>query len=475
MPTRSPRRKKSPPAALPRGIVRPIKSLSDGRDAVLANAAQRNGLKNAIINAAALSTREQLRAFDKVLQPSVAPLDQESTGLCWAFSGLNVLRYNLARRMKLADTFCLSQTHVLFHHKLESANAFMRKYYHICKHEPHPARHLATLRRHPITDGGCWGTFVALASKYGVVPHSEMPPTDPALNTGTLNFELRVLLRQAGVRLCAAADDAAMEAIVADVMARVRRLLVLCLGEPPTSFTWRYETADGAVKALPDMTPHECFRRANAGLGAETFVTLAHLPGQPEGTYNVRYLDSVYTADPRCTNRFLGVADFAIFREAVDATLALGVAVFFACEYDQMRDRKTSLLHHELVDHELLIGEAQWSKAKRIAASIPEVDHAMIIDGRQTDGSSYRIQNSHGMDNSDDFESEGKGFLAMTSEWMQAHVFTVSCPMSAVEQAFRKHRGAAGARAAREEWSAPSPRHRLDPWHFLGNVLRTVP
>ena len=39
------------------------------------------------------------------------------------------------------------------------------------------------------------------------------------------------------------------------ILKDIYRILALCLGEPPTTFTWRYKDRNGEIKELANYTP----------------------------------------------------------------------------------------------------------------------------------------------------------------------------------------------------------------------------
>lgn len=50
--------------------------------------------------------------------------NQASSGRCWLFATLNVIRYNVVEKLNLGD-FELSQNHLFFYDKLEKANYYL--------------------------------------------------------------------------------------------------------------------------------------------------------------------------------------------------------------------------------------------------------------------------------------------------------------------------------------------------------------
>ena len=201
---------------------------------------------------------KEMHVFSHTLDKMTAS-DQAATGRCWGFAGLSLLRRALAKERDLCPDFELSQAHLMFYDKLEKAHAFLRR----MQTTPLDERRRIHLCDAPIHDGGNWHTFVALVGKYGVVPASAMPETDPSMYTKFMNAFLRTLLLQT------AAGDLSEDA-VEDTLRRAHRLLCICMGTPPATFTWTYRDSNEAA------TPRRSGRRRTATPRARsTWTTLS--------------------------------------------------------------------------------------------------------------------------------------------------------------------------------------------------------
>lgn len=101
--------------------------------------------------------------------------NQKSSGRCWIFAGLNVMRAPFAKEHNL-DHFEFSQNYLFFWDKLEKANYFLSQVLET-REKPLESREVQWLLSYPIEDGGYWHMFTSLVKKYGVVPKSTMPET----------------------------------------------------------------------------------------------------------------------------------------------------------------------------------------------------------------------------------------------------------------------------------------------------------
>ena len=110
--------------------------------------------------------------------------DQKSSGRCWMFAALNVMRLDLMEKLNL-DNMELSQNYPLFYDKLEKANYFLENMLDTLD-EPRDGRVVSFLLKDPLGDGGQWDMFRSLVEKYGVVPKDLMPETTASSATAEL-------------------------------------------------------------------------------------------------------------------------------------------------------------------------------------------------------------------------------------------------------------------------------------------------
>src|SRR6266699_3939241 len=120
--------------------------------------------------------------------------NQERSGRCWLFAGLNLLRVGAMRKMGLKE-FEFSQNYIMFWDKIERANYFLEAIIETAERDIDD-RTIAFMLDSAADDGGQWNMFVAIVAKHGLVPKQFMPETNSSSNTGRMNSVLRSLLRQ---------------------------------------------------------------------------------------------------------------------------------------------------------------------------------------------------------------------------------------------------------------------------------------
>src|SRR5262249_56819163 len=143
------------------------------------------------------NNREILNAIDHSQSTTLDDwkvTNQERSGRCWLFAGLNLLRVGVMRKTGLKD-FEFSQNHVMFWDKLERANYFLEAIIETANRDLDD-RTVAYLLASAASDGGQWNMFAALVAKHGLVPKSYMPETQSSSNTGRMNAMLRYQLHQ---------------------------------------------------------------------------------------------------------------------------------------------------------------------------------------------------------------------------------------------------------------------------------------
>ena len=120
--------------------------------------------------------------------------NQKSSGRCWIFAGLNVIREKIAKTYELKE-FELSQNYTAFYDKLEKINYFIEVMddFMTCDQDDRTFQHIL---KTGIQDGGQWDMFVSLIEKYGVVPKEAMEETQSSGGTAFMNRIINIKLRQ---------------------------------------------------------------------------------------------------------------------------------------------------------------------------------------------------------------------------------------------------------------------------------------
>ena len=178
-----------------------LQEISKGYSGSAADKALRNALNTTSITVLA-ENADNLAMIDTHFSDEVKTrgiTDQKSSGRCWLFSGLNVLRARMIDKFDLGD-FTFSQNYLFFYDQLEKANLFLQGVIDT-KDLDFSDRKVDWLFANPIGDGGQFTGVSNLIMKYGLVPADAMPETLSANSTSAMSTQLKNLLRQDGLKL----------------------------------------------------------------------------------------------------------------------------------------------------------------------------------------------------------------------------------------------------------------------------------
>ncbi|NLB85224.1 MAG: hypothetical protein GX794_03810, partial [Acholeplasmataceae bacterium] len=161
--------------------------------------------------------------------------NQEATGRCWIFAGLNFLREETAKKLNLAN-FEFSQNYVAFYDKLEKINFFLESIYDFLVVDQ-DYRTLQYLLNQGIQDGGQWQMFVIVLKKYGLAPKTVMPETKSSSMTSPMNKYINLKLRQYAYKARQLKDDmVGLDLLKAQTLDELYTFLSANFGNPPKTF-----------------------------------------------------------------------------------------------------------------------------------------------------------------------------------------------------------------------------------------------
>jgi len=367
--------------------------------------------------------RAAQRTFSHVVKtPEIT--NQKQSGRCWMFAGLNVLRVEAAKKLKL-DQFEFSQTYLQFYDKLEKANYFLETMIETAD-EPTDGRLITFLLQDPIQDGGQWDMFADLVRKHGVVPKTVMPDAESSGETLPMNGVLRAKLREyaAELRRRAVGGEAAgdLRRRKQKMLETVYRILAIHLGRPPREFEWQWRDKDDEFHRDGVITPHDFYDRY-VGLDLGRYISLINCPtdDKPYGRlYTVQYLGNVAGGTPV---RYIN-AGIDVLKKAAVEQIEAGLPVWFGCDVGKMAERDQGALDREMYDFELLYDTRfAADKAERVEYGHSVMTHAMALTGVDLDDQrrsrAWKVENSWGDKVGD------KGYFVMSDRWFDEYTFEV--------------------------------------------------
>ena len=361
---------------------------------------------------------ENLANFDtnftnKVVSHGIT--DQQQSGRCWLFTGLNVLRAQMMAKYGL-DEMELSQNYCFFYDQLEKANLFLQGIIDT-REKPMDDKMVEWLFRNPISDGGQFTGISDVIGKYGVVPSSVMPETYSSENTSQIARLVGLKLREFGLQL---RDEAAkgvkvsaLEAKNTEMLSTIYRMLALAFGEPVERFTW---TMNGETK---EYTPQSFYQEYLGNDLTNNYVMLMNDPSREYyKCYEIDFDRHVYDGK-NWTYVNLPVEDIkAMAIESIkDSTM-----MYFSCDVAKFLDSKRGTLDLKNFDYESLMGTTfGMNKKQRVQTFASGSSHAMTLMAVDLDKDGkpkkWMVENSWGA------EAGYKGHLIMTDEWFDEYMF----------------------------------------------------
>ena len=349
--------------------------------------------------------------------------DQKSSGRCWMFSGLNVLRADFAKRHQ--DTLAVEFSHdyLFFYDQLEKANLMLQG---VIDHASKPMddTRVQFFFHHPINDGGTFCGVADLAPKYGLVPKGVQPETYSADNTSRMARIVSSKLREYGLELRdmvnSKTSKKAVQARKTEMLADIYRMLCMTLGEPVKEFTYAHKNKDGKQVGEPrKYTPKQFYEETVGRQLNGTFIMVMNDPRRPYyKTYEVEYDRHTYDG----TNwKYLNLPMKDIEQLAI-AQLKDGRKLYSSYDVGKQFDRKRGYLDTENYDYGALFGtEFKMDKAQRIATFDSGSTHAMTLTAVDLDKDGnpmkWKVENSWGP------ASGVGGCLIMTNRWFEEYMF----------------------------------------------------
>ena len=407
------------PAGDPKGGISAdmLRQISAAYEGNAADKALRNALNSTPINTLAVSA-DKIAMIDTHFSNEVKTLgrtDQKSSGRCWLFTGLNVLRARMNQKHDLG-AFTFSQNYLFFYDQLEKANLFLQGVIDT-RNLPMEDRTVDWLFAHPIGDGGQFTGVSNLVMKYGVVPADVMPETLNANNTSQMRAQITNKLREDGLRL-REAKPKDVQALKVQMLGEIYRMLALCLGVPPTEFTWARYNGKGEFVSEKTYTPKSFYQEFIGEDLENNYIMVMNNPTVPYNkVYEIEYDRHVYDGQ----NWVYLNLPIERIKEMAIASIKDNTALYFSCDVGKFLDRKRGIADLGNFDYESLMGVTfGMDKKERILTHASGSTHAMTliaVDIKEGVPVKWMVENSWGA------ATGYKGNIIMTDEWFNEYMF----------------------------------------------------
>ncbi|MBR0165319.1 MAG: C1 family peptidase [Prevotella sp.] len=395
-------------------------------------AQQASPVNRAIQNAVAANSIDALAknhqnagAFDtwfsvETKQQSIT--DQKSSGRCWMFSGLNVLRSNFSQK---ADSVSVSfsQAYLFFWDQLEKANLMLQGVIDTAT-KPIDDTRVQFFFKSPIGDGGTFCGVADLTEKYGLVPTEVMPESFSTDNTSKVRSLIASKLREYGLQL---RDMVAQGKKITDInkektkmLGQIYRMLQIAIGEPPQTFTYAFKDRSGkAVAPVREYTPQSFYQEVVGETLNGTFIMAMNDPRRPYyKTYEVEYDRHTYDGH---NWKYINLPMDDIEQMAI-ASLKDGQKLYSSYDVGKFLDRQRGYADTENFDYGSLFDTTfGMDKAQRISTFDSGSTHAMTLTAVDLDAEGkaikWKVENSWGADWGQ------QGCLIMTDRWFREFMF----------------------------------------------------
>lgn len=380
--------------------------------------------------------------------------DQQRTGRCWMFAGLNVLRPAVVKKINWNE-FEFSETYLFFWDKMEKANIFLER---IIERRDLDERDLDYQRmlKRASPDGGWWEYFSYLIKKYGVVPMSAMLDTEGTKSSRHMNKQIVDRLHECAADIHEMAKEGkkvtSLRKEKEKCLTDIYRVLSFHLGEPPKEFTFRYkskkeeeEKMADVIKlydkmsqeaGMADFTETEAFKELSKEKVSlvktytprsfadefvipelDEYVNLGNIPAR--ALYENYLMETSKMMVEGEEIRFLNVSVEDLKLATLQSVLS-DDPVWFGCDVGRQVDAKSGIMHPDLYQFGDVYGmDVDLDKGRRILYGDIDPNHAMTfigVDYVDDKVVKWLVENSWGTD------AGRSGLFHMYDGWFDEYV-----------------------------------------------------
>lgn len=344
--------------------------------------------------------------------------DQEHSGRCWSFAGLNILREKVIEKCGL-ENFELSGSYIAFYDKLERFNILLERLISYKKEGKNLYdRYVSSLLKDGMFDGGFFTGFSNLINKYGVVPKDNFPESFSSSNTYEINQILSRLLRKFYLDLENCTCDE--EQLRNKYLENVYFVIADFYGVPPEKFNFEYTDKDGNYHIDKELTPKEFYDKYIGIDLKHDYVEIISYQDKEFKYNNIYEIEETSIISGKEDNLFLNIPPEE-FRNLIIKQLKNEELVYFYCSTTSKRIEGvwTDLLkrYGDVFDIDLYLDRNSILKTNGITDC-----HCMLITGVNIvddKADRWKIENSWGN------KYGNNGYYVATDDWIDTYVHRI--------------------------------------------------
>ena len=371
------------------------------------------------------NNNDRVKSYDPLYNVSVTPhlkvTNQKSSGRCWLFAALNVIRREVVKKYDLVD-FELSQNYLFFWDKFERINFNLNSIIETKDLDVND-RLVQHILSDPLCDGGQWDMIANLVNKYGLVPKSVYQESYHSSNSREMNGILQKKFREYAMNL---RKSESPKKLLKEYMMEVYRLLCYFLGEPPSEFTWEYKNKKNEHYKRCGLTPLSFYKNM-IPFNFDDYVCVINDPRKEHpynNKYSIKYLGNVLNGnDITYLNLPINRVKSLVLKSLKDNN-----AVWYGCDVGKFLNKNVCSMSEENTNYLGLLNiDFNMTKEERLNYKDSLMTHAMVITGVNMDNEdNENTFNYWEVENSWSKVGPKDGYYSMTDTWFDEYVYEVA-------------------------------------------------
>lgn len=349
--------------------------------------------------------------------------DQKESLRCWAFSGINVIKRNMANNLNIdIMKFELSDNFIAFFHRLEKANT---AYERVITSKTTDLDKIVkkNILKNPIEEVGNWKTFIGIVKKYGLVPIETMPTTIEGKSaTKVTNLFSETVRSNAITLLKLKQQNKNIDEIrkkKAKILEEDYAFLSKVYGEPVKTFHYEYTDKNGNHIILKNITPKK-FAQQFLSIDIENFVFVSNVPkkdrkyGQKlKNPTSINIHKMKYVEFLHISSQELKELSLRQLREHIPVMIGIYIRKF--------ADNDSGVLDTRLYDYHKFVNYKSLNKEDGLLTGDIYLHHWMTITGVKIEDNKpirWKVEDSYGD------KEKVNGYYIMNDNYFDKYVFT---------------------------------------------------